>query len=94
MTLLEVHKLMYFMQEVEEPLQLQPAKAPYGPYAEKPAACAAGSRGPSDLGVSGWRGLLSAKQLELVPGAVTDAGGLSWLKMLAPESALIALAAW
>ena len=33
-TLLEVHKLMYFMQEAGEPLQLQYKKAPYGPYAE------------------------------------------------------------
>lgn len=33
-TLLEVHKLMYFMQEVGEPLRLRYPKAPYGPYAE------------------------------------------------------------
>jgi O-acetyl-ADP-ribose deacetylase (regulator of RNase III) len=33
-TLLEVHKLMYFMQEAGEPLQLKYQKAPYGPYAE------------------------------------------------------------
>lgn len=33
-TLLEVHKLMYFMQEAGEPLRLRYAKAPYGPYAE------------------------------------------------------------
>jgi O-acetyl-ADP-ribose deacetylase (regulator of RNase III) len=33
-TLLEVHKLMYFMQESGEPLQLNYQKAPYGPYAE------------------------------------------------------------
>ena len=33
-TLLEVHKLMYFMQEVGEPLRLNYQKAPYGPYAE------------------------------------------------------------
>jgi len=33
-TLLEVHKLMYFMQESGEPLKLQYKKAPYGPYAE------------------------------------------------------------
>jgi hypothetical protein len=34
MTLLEVHKLMYFMQESGEPLRLQYSKAPYEPYAE------------------------------------------------------------
>ncbi len=33
-TLLEVHKLMYFMQEADEPLNLRFTKAPYGPYAE------------------------------------------------------------
>jgi O-acetyl-ADP-ribose deacetylase (regulator of RNase III) len=33
-TLLEVHKLMYFMQECGEPLRLNYQKAPYGPYAE------------------------------------------------------------
>ncbi|MCW5588448.1 MAG: macro domain-containing protein [Legionellales bacterium] len=33
-TLLEVHKLMYFMQEAGEPLQLRFNKAHYGPYAE------------------------------------------------------------
>lgn len=33
-SLLEVHKLMYFMQEAGEPLQLRLVKAPYGPYAE------------------------------------------------------------
>ena len=33
-TLLEIHKLMYFLQEVGEPLRLKFTKAPYGPYAE------------------------------------------------------------
>ncbi len=33
-TLLEVHKLMYFMQEAGEPLRLRFQRAPYGPYAE------------------------------------------------------------
>lgn len=33
-TLLEVHKLMYFLQEAGEPLRLNYQKAPYGPYAE------------------------------------------------------------
>jgi O-acetyl-ADP-ribose deacetylase (regulator of RNase III) len=33
-TLLEVHKLMYFMQEAGEPLRLKYVKAYYGPYAE------------------------------------------------------------
>lgn len=33
-TLIEVHKLMYFMQEAGEPLKLQYVEAQYGPYAE------------------------------------------------------------
>jgi O-acetyl-ADP-ribose deacetylase (regulator of RNase III) len=33
-TLLEVHKLMYFMQEAGENLRLRFQKGPYGPYAE------------------------------------------------------------
>jgi O-acetyl-ADP-ribose deacetylase (regulator of RNase III) len=33
-TLLEVHKLMYFLQAAGEPLRLRYVKAPYGPYAE------------------------------------------------------------
>ena len=34
LTLLEVHKLMYFMQEAAEPLRLRFNKGPYGPYAD------------------------------------------------------------
>lgn len=33
-TLLEIHKLMYFMQEAGENLRLKYEKAPYGPYAK------------------------------------------------------------
>lgn len=33
-TLLEVHKLMYFQQEAGEYIRLRYHKAPYGPYAE------------------------------------------------------------
>jgi O-acetyl-ADP-ribose deacetylase (regulator of RNase III) len=33
-SLLEVHKLMYFLQEADEPLKLRYKAAPYGPYAE------------------------------------------------------------
>lgn len=33
-SLLEIHKLMYFMQEAGEELRLQYQKAPYGPYAK------------------------------------------------------------
>lgn len=33
-TLLEIHKLMYFMQEAGQPLKLNYTKGPFGPYAE------------------------------------------------------------
>jgi hypothetical protein len=33
-SLLEIHKLMYFLQEAGEPLRLRFAKGPYGPYAQ------------------------------------------------------------
>ena len=33
-SLLEIHKLMYFLQEAGEPLKLNFKAAPYGPYAE------------------------------------------------------------
>lgn len=33
-TLLEIHKLMYFMQAAGQPLRLNFVKAPYGPYSE------------------------------------------------------------
>ncbi len=33
-SLLEIHKLMYFMQEAGEKLKLKYSKAPYGPYAQ------------------------------------------------------------
>ena len=45
-TLLEVHKLMYFMQEAGQPPDLKYKKAPYGPYAENLRhACLKGSKG-------------------------------------------------
>ncbi|MDX1933626.1 MAG: macro domain-containing protein [Capsulimonadales bacterium] len=34
-TLLEIHKLMYFMEEAGEPLDLRYKKAAYGPYSER-----------------------------------------------------------
>ena len=35
MTLLEIHKLMYFMDVAGEPLKLEFKKGYYGPYSEK-----------------------------------------------------------
>jgi O-acetyl-ADP-ribose deacetylase (regulator of RNase III) len=71
-TLLEVHKLMYFMQQAGEPLRLQFAKGPYGPYAENLRHVLNKIEGRF---VSGYAdgGDAPDKQLELVPGAVSDA---------------------
>ncbi len=71
-TLLEVHKLMYFMQEAGEPLRLNYAKAPYGPYAENLRHVLNAVEGHL---VSGYAdgGDAPDKQIELVPGAVRDA---------------------
>jgi O-acetyl-ADP-ribose deacetylase (regulator of RNase III) len=71
-TLLEVHKLMYFMQEAGEPLRLQYAKAHYGPYAENLRHVLSAIEGHL---VSGYAdgGDAPDKQIELVPSAVHDA---------------------
>lgn len=72
-TLIELHKLMYFMQEAGEPLRLQYTKGPYGPYAENLRHVLRAVEGHL---VSGYAdgGDSPDKQLELVPGAVKDAG--------------------
>lgn len=71
-TLLEVHKLMYFMQTVGEPLKLKFQKGTYGPYAENLRHVLRPLEGHL---ISGYRdgGDHPDKQLELVPGAVEDA---------------------
>lgn len=71
-TLLEVHKLMYFMQEAGEPLRLKYTKAIYGPYAASLRHVLHAVEGHL---VSGYAdgGDAPNKQLELVPGAMTDA---------------------
>ena len=71
-TLLEVHKLMYFLQLAGEPLRLQYTKALYGPYAENLRHVLHTIEGHF---VSGYAdgGDAPDKQLELVPGALEDA---------------------
>ena len=71
-TLLEIHKLMYFLQEIGEPLRLRYAKAPYGPYAENLLHVLNDIEGHM---ISGYAdgGNNPAKQIELVPGAIEDA---------------------
>ena len=76
-TLLEVHKLMYFMQYAGEPLRLNYTKGPYGPYAENLRHVLKAVEGHL---VSGYAegGDAPDKQLQLVPGALEDA--ISFLK--------------
>ena len=71
-TLLEVHKLLYFMQAAGQPLRLRYAKAPFGPYAENLRHVLNDVEGHL---VSGYAdgGDAPDKRLELVPGAVQDA---------------------
>ena len=72
-SLLEVHKLMYFMQESGQPLKLRYAKGPFGPYAENLGPfCFHAVEG---YFVSGYAdgGDNPQKQLELVPGAMEEA---------------------
>ena len=71
-SLLEVHKLMYFMQEAGEPLRLRFAKGIYGPYAENLRHVLGLMEGYYITG-NGAGGDEPDKPLELVPGAVEDA---------------------
>lgn len=71
-TLIEVQKLMYFMQVAGEPLKLNYLKHHYGPYADNLRHVLTKIEGHL---VSGYHdgGDAPDKQLELVPGAVKDA---------------------
>ena len=71
-TLLEVHKLTYFMQVAGEPLRLRYQTGPYGPYAENLGHVLNAVEGHfiSGYGDGGDR---PDTALKLVPGAVEDA---------------------
>ena len=71
-TLLEVHKLMYFLQSSGEPLRLNFVKGYHGPYAENMRHVLRAIEGHL---VSGYAdgGDAPGKPLELVPGALEDA---------------------
>lgn len=71
-TLLEVHKLMYFMQEAGEPLRLKYEKGPYGPYAENLRHVLNAVEGNMVAGYADG-GDEPGKQLSLVPGVLEDA---------------------
>jgi len=71
-SLLEVHKLMYFLQEVGEPLELRVLKGRYGPYLEDLRHLLRGLQGRH---LTGYRGSSDAPEepLELLPGATETA---------------------
>ena len=71
-TLLEAHKLMYFMQAAGEPLRLRFVEGPFGPYAENLRHVLSAIEGHL---VSGYAdgGDAPDKELELVAGALEDA---------------------
>jgi hypothetical protein len=71
-SLLEVHKLLYFMQEAGEPLRLQYQKAHYGPYAQNLRHVLNAIEGHFVSGYSDG-GDAPEKVLQLVPGAVEEA---------------------
>lgn len=71
-TLLEVHKLMYFLQEGGENLRLHFVKAPFGPYAENLRHVLNVVEGHLIIGYADG-GDDPKKQLQLVPGAEEDA---------------------
>lgn len=71
-SLLEAHKLMYFMQVAGEPLRLRFAKGHYGPYAENLRHVLNSIEGHLLSGYSDG-GDEPGKALTLIPGAVKDA---------------------
>jgi O-acetyl-ADP-ribose deacetylase (regulator of RNase III) len=71
-SLLEVHKLMYFLQEANQPLKLRYTKAPYGPYAENLRHVFQAIEGHYIKGY-GDGGDDPSKRLEIVDGAEQQA---------------------
>jgi O-acetyl-ADP-ribose deacetylase (regulator of RNase III) len=71
-TLLEVQKLMYFMQEAGQPLRLQFVPETYGPYATNLRHLLKRIEGYFLTGYADG-GESPTKELKLVPGAVEDA---------------------
>lgn len=71
-SLLEVHKLMYFLQRAGEPLKLRYVQATYGPYAENLRHVLRDIEGHL---ISGYAdgGDVPDKQLAIVPGATKEA---------------------
>jgi O-acetyl-ADP-ribose deacetylase (regulator of RNase III) len=72
LSLLEVHKLLYFAQEAGQPLRLRYAKGPYGPYAENLRQVLAHVEGHFVTGYADG-GDAPDKPLAPLPGAVEAA---------------------
>ena len=72
-TLLEVHKLLYFLQVAGQPLRLVYVKGIYGPYAENLRHVLRAVEGHLITGYDDNQGDAPGKQLALVPGATDDA---------------------
>lgn len=74
-TLLELHKLMYFLQMAGEPLRLVFKKAPFGPYAENLRHVLHAIEGFYIIGYADG-GDTPGKPLYTVPGAERDAAAI------------------
>ena len=71
-SLLELHKLMYFMQEAGELLKLRYVKAVYGPYAENLRQVLIAMEGHMTFGYAEG-GDQPGKLIQIVPGATEEA---------------------
>lgn len=72
LTLLEIHKLLYFLQEAGEPLRLRFAKDTYGPYADNLRHLLHRFEGHFTLGFADGRNKPDT-EITLQPGAVNEA---------------------
>ena len=72
-TLLEVHKLLYFMQEAGEPLRLNFEEGRYGPYATNLRHVLGRMEGHHITGYKEGGDDAPSKELGLIPGATEDA---------------------
>ena len=71
-TLLELHKLLYFLQEAGQPLRLRYEQKPFGPYAENLSHVLRAIEGHFTFGYDDG-GNPPEKELMLVPGIAEDA---------------------
>lgn len=84
LSLLEVHKLLYFLQEAGEPLKLRFEKQTYGPYADNLRHLLHRFEGHFTLGFADGRNKPDTP-IELLPGAIEEAN--EFLEATAEQSA-------